>query len=67
MKRPAYREAIQWLADNDDCTWASAEPDRGMAHPPLSVTASLVSDMFGAGDERVWRDLCRVLAREGRL
>lgn len=58
MKRPGYREAIRWIADNDDTEWVR----RGDAE---SVTAALVADLFGVPDDRVKRDLARALDRAG--
>jgi hypothetical protein len=52
MKRPSYKAAIWWLAANDDCDWLE-DKEAGS----LSVSASLVADMFGVEDERVTRDL----------
>lgn len=51
MKRPSYREAIQWLIDNDDNEWLD---DEG---PIVSVTAALVADLFGIDIDRVITDL----------
>ena len=65
MKRPSYREAIEWLARNDDNEWVKADPEEGGG--ALSVTASLVADMFGIDDERVRKDLTRKLERMGIL
>lgn len=57
MNRPGYREAIEWLAGNDDCYWL------GDAEPVLSVSASLVRDLFGVSDERLHADILRALKR----
>jgi len=54
VKRPGYREAIQWLLDNDDCDWLDDGSDAS-----LSVTASLVADLFGKTDAQVVADLLR--------
>jgi hypothetical protein len=53
VKRPAYRDAIRWMADNDDILWLD---DRNGCP---SVTACLVADLFGVTDERVTADLRR--------
>jgi hypothetical protein len=52
-KRPTYRQAIEWMASNDDNEWAA--PDGEDVIP--SVTASLISDIFGVPMERVICDL----------
>ena len=57
MKRPSYREAMQWIVLNDDTEWLTDE------HGSLSVTAALVADLFGVSDERVIKDLLREKAR----
>ncbi len=55
MKRPAYRDAIRWMALNDDTEWIDSDPDRGGGSP--SVTATLTADLFGVDTERVRADL----------
>ena len=57
MKRPSYRMAIQWLADNDDNEWLKDE------RPVASVATSLVADLFGVSDDRVTADLRRAIAK----
>lgn len=57
MKRPGYREAIGWLVSNDDSYWLR-EPHFGM-----SVSATLVRDLFDVPDERLIADLRRALKR----
>lgn len=52
MKRPSYRQAILWLAHNDDCEWTIVGD-----HEPISITAYLVADLFDVAAERVRRDL----------
>lgn len=54
-KRMGYRAAIQWLASNDDSSWAEDDA-------PQSVTAAFVADCYGVDDEKVRRDLRRCLA-----
>jgi hypothetical protein len=56
MRRPGYREAITWLALNDDCYLVNDGLDA-----VLSVSASLVADLFGQTDAKVITDLRRVL------
>lgn len=55
-RRPAYRDALAWLANNDDCYWLAD----GME--AASVSACLVADMFGHDDDKVRADLRRTLA-----
>lgn len=57
MKRPGYREAIDWLAGNDDCYWLGDE------NPAISVAAALVRDLFDVTDDRLMADLRRALKR----
>jgi hypothetical protein len=56
-KRPSYRDALVWLANNDDCYWLA---DGRVAQP--SVTACLVADLFGYDDEKLTKDLRRTLS-----
>lgn len=57
MKRPSYRLAIDWIADNDDTEWLDDEP------PIPCVTATLVADLFGVADDKVIRDIARSVER----
>jgi hypothetical protein len=58
MKRPGYREAIEWLAGNDDCYWLAPDARGG-----ISVAAALVRDLFGVDEEKFKRDLRRTLKK----
>jgi hypothetical protein len=60
VKRPGYREAIEWIALNDDTEWLNAE------YGSPSVTACLVADLFGVTTERVTADLRRYYERNPR-
>jgi enoyl reductase-like protein len=60
MKRPAYRDAIDWLAGNDDCYWLGDYDDHGSM---ISVSAALVRDLWDVSDERLLADLRRALKR----
>ena len=62
MKRPGYREAIEWIADNDDCYWLGDYDAHG---PMLSVCAAMVRDLYGVSDARLLRDILRALERAG--
>ena len=57
-----YADAIQWMADNDDTEWVDNDPNAGGG--ALSVTASLVADVFGKTDDQVRADLKRALNRK---
>jgi hypothetical protein len=70
MKRPSYRAAIEWIAENDDTTWLDPEEwftdIHGEREPPYSVTAVLVADLFDVPPLRVAKDLQRKLSRPAR-
>jgi hypothetical protein len=51
-----YKRAIQWLASNDDNEWL-----RDDVPVLLSVTASLVQDLYGKTAEQVRADLVKEL------
>jgi len=57
MRRPGYREAIEWLAGNDDCYWL------GDAEPCISVSAALVRDLWDVEDARLIKDLRHALRK----
>lgn len=57
MKRPGYREAVDWVAGNDDCYWL------GDDEPCMSVTASFVVDLFDVPETKFIVDLRRALKR----
>lgn len=58
MKRPSYREAVAWLAGNDDCHWL-AEPDNLIP----SVSACLIRDLFDVEETRLNTDILLALKR----
>jgi len=58
LKRPGYREAIFWIAANDDTTWLNDE------EPIISVTAALVQDLFEVTEERLFGDLRRAVKKQ---
>lgn len=60
MKRASYREAVYWLAWNDDTHWLDDE------HPMLSVSTAMISDIFGVGDEKITADLRREVAKRDK-
>lgn len=58
MKRPSYRQAVAWIADNDgmgDGDALDVEAVRGL------ISVALVSDLFGVAQDKVARDVvaCR--------
>lgn len=57
MKRASYREAISWIALNDDTEW-TAEDEK-----IPSVSAVLVADLFDVEVDRVTRDIIRKLKK----
>lgn len=52
-----YRASLRWMVDNDDTEWARNDD-------PVSVTAVLVADIFGVDDEKVRKDLRKMLDKE---
>lgn len=56
MKRASYREAIAWIALNDD-------PGSSDAYDPKEVgrmiSSHLVADLFGVDNEKVGKDIVR--------
>ncbi len=61
--RQSYRRALLWIVDNDDTEWLEGDHEDST---PLSVTASLVADVFGHSDEKVEKDLRRTLKKARR-
>ncbi len=59
MKRASYRDAINWIAYNDDTTWLDDVLGDGKICP--SVTASLVADLFDVTPEKLIKDLRRAM------
>lgn len=57
MKRPGYREAVEWLAHNDDCYWLADN------NPMISVSAALVRDLFDVQETKLIQDIRRHLRR----
>lgn len=60
MRRPGYREAVEWLAGNDACYWLGDYDAHGQM---LSVSASMVCDLYDVTDEKLIADLRRTLAK----
>lgn len=57
MLRPGYREAIEWIASNDDCYWL------GDHDAIISVSAAMVRDLWGVDDAKLIKDLTRALRK----
>ena len=60
MKRASYREAIEWIACNDDTEFLDADDPAMM----ISVTAALVRDIFGVEEVKLLRDLRRAVDKD---
>lgn len=60
MKRASYKDAIFWLAHNEDSQWAKYRD--GTPDGYLSVSASLVADIFDVDHEKIRADVFRLLA-----
>lgn len=58
-----YKDAIEWIAANDDTEWARYPADTAMGSE--SVTAAMVADIFGKTTEQVRADIIRALKRMG--
>jgi hypothetical protein len=54
MKRPGYREAVRWIAANDEPTDLDAFNVAGY------LTTVLVADLFGVDAERVAGDVVKL-------
>jgi hypothetical protein len=57
LRRPGYREAIEWPAYNDDCYWL------GDDEPAVSVSAAMVRDLWAVEIARLIADLRGALAK----
>ena len=57
----SYRDAIQWIAQNDDNYWLDDDP------LIAAVTLYLVADVFGRTIEEATADLRAELARQSRI
>jgi hypothetical protein len=61
MKRASYREAIQWIAVNDEAGVEKTEAECGEL-----VSSVLVADLFDVTLERVGRDVYKAREKAGR-
>jgi len=62
MKRPSYRYAIAWVAENDSGGSADALYPDEVQH---LITAALVADLFGVPQEKVGEDIVRYRRAHG--
>jgi hypothetical protein len=53
-----YKDAIDWIAQNDDTTWVDIPND------PISIRGALVADLFRKSDAQVRKDLRRAVAED---
>lgn len=60
MKRASYREAIRWIAHNEDPEWLNDE------EPIPPISALLIVDLFDVEQTRVIADIRRELGKMGR-
>lgn len=57
MKRPGYRETLEWIALNDDVYWLADD------EPIICVTLAMVRDLFDVEQDKIIADLRRTLKR----
>jgi hypothetical protein len=60
-RRPGYREAVEWLAYNDDNEWAHHPEATGLGG--ISVAGALVRDLYGVEDARLRKDIVKLEAK----
>jgi hypothetical protein len=61
MKRASYREAVRWIAYNDDPGANDAQDPEVVVH---YVSTLLVADLFGKEPEAVAADIVRLRQKE---
>lgn len=52
-----YKQALEWLALNDDTNWLQDE------NGSLSVSTALVADLFKKSDEQITIDLRKLIVK----
>lgn len=57
-----YQDAIEWMVLNDDTEIMHEDAE----DPTLTVTASLVADLFQKSDEQVMADVRKRLRKENK-
>lgn len=60
MRRPGYREAIEWLAGNDDCYYLVTSDDHEII---MSVAASMIRDLYDVSSEKLQGDVRKALKK----
>jgi hypothetical protein len=58
MKRASYRDAVNWLALNDDNEWLNVFPF------DFSVSASLIRDIFEVDEVKLREDIRREVRKD---
>lgn len=61
MKRPGYREALEWMALNDDIYWLGE--DAASAAGSISVTGAMVRDLWNVDEVKFRKDLLNAVKR----
>ncbi len=63
MKRASYREAVAWIAENDeDASWSETSEIDGIS---TYISTLLVADLFGVEATRVATDIARYRRKYG--
>lgn len=58
---PSYKNAIDWIAQNDDCEWlGDCSSPQGVT---LSISARFVRDLWFKDDERLVNDVKKALKK----
>lgn len=60
MRRPGYREAVEWLAGNDDCYYLVTSEHHEII---MSVAASMIRDLYDISAEKLQSDVRKVLKK----
>lgn len=56
-----YKQAVQWLIDNDDCYWLKDD------EPIMSVSASLVADIYTMPENKLISDLKKLWRKDNLI
>ena len=59
MKRASYREAVQWIAFNDNAGNGDTQEEVAMY-----ITVLLIADIFDVEPDKVASDVCKVREKE---
>jgi hypothetical protein len=63
MKRPAYRDAVAWIARNDNPGDDHAGNPEACAHVAVYLSVAMVADLFDVTPERIAADVMRLRER----